>query len=130
MYKRFLIVTKGATGAIELHPMKPWLRQHPEELPSGMTAEHRNSHSLRDALKRKGWTVNETEEEVRLLKPEIAEDINTVSVLGETPANGALDAEEEFAFSLESHLRDFIAHNLATLPIAQNRLRIYADSAR
>jgi endonuclease len=128
--KRFLIVTKGQTGNIELHKMKEWLRQHPAEIPPGLTPDHNNSHQLRDGLKRKGWTVNETDEEVRILRPEIAEDATTVSVLGESAEEETtLDPEEQFEFALESHLRDFIARNLATLPIRNRRLKLFMDSS-
>ena len=129
--KRFLIVTKGPTGGIELHRMKEWLRQHRSELPAGMTPEHRNSHQLRDLLKRQGWTVNETHDEVRIVSPEVANDADAVSVLGEpSDEEPPLDAEEQLEFALESHLRDFIARNLETLPIASKRLKLFADQSK
>jgi hypothetical protein len=109
--------------------MKEWLRQHPTEVPPGLSADHNNSHQLRDGLKKKGWTVNETDEEVRMLPHEIAVDATTVSVLGEpSEEEPSLDPEEQFEFALESHLRDFIARNLATLPIRNRRLRPFTDS--
>jgi endonuclease len=124
MLKRFLIVTKGQTRAIELHPMKEWLRQHADETPAGMTADHHNSHQLRDGLRRRGWTVTETEEEVRIVRPEVAEDADAISVLGEG-IEDAVSEEEQFEFALESHLRDFTARNLATLPITNKRLKLF-----
>ncbi len=33
MPKRFVISTKGQPGSIELHAMKPWFRQHPDQVP-------------------------------------------------------------------------------------------------
>ena len=33
MPKRFVIGTKGESGSIELHAMKPWLRLHPDQVP-------------------------------------------------------------------------------------------------
>lgn len=124
MPKRFLIVTKGQTGAIELHPMKEWLRQHPDQTPAGLTADHNNSHQLRDGLRRRGWSVTETEDEVRIVRPEIADDADAISVLGES-SEGAVSDEEQLEFALESHLRDFIARNLSTLPIANKRLKLF-----
>jgi len=133
MAKRFLIVTKGPTGAFELHPMKPWLRQHPDQIPPGLSADQQGStsHMLRNGLKKRGWTVNETEDEVRLVRPDVAEDATSVTVLGAPSEEEiALDAEEQFEFALESHLRDFIARNLATIPITNKRLRLFVDQAK
>jgi endonuclease len=110
--------------------MTEWLRQHPTEVPPGLSPDQNNSHQLRDGLKRKGWAVNETDEEVRILQPEIADDATTVSVLGESAEEETtLDPEEQFEFALESHLRDFIARNLATLPIRDRRLKLFVDSS-
>ena len=128
MPRKFLIVTKNSVGTVELHSMKDWLRKHPEEMPQGFTPLHKTSHQLRNELRRMGWIINESEDEVRLMRPDIAEDANAVSVLDEPSTE--IEEEEEFAFSLEKHLRDFIAYNLATLPIAQKRLRLYASPER
>jgi hypothetical protein len=44
-----------------------------------------------------------------------------------------LDLEDEveagFSFALESHLRDFLASNIATIPIDGHQLKLYADDA-
>jgi endonuclease len=131
MAKRFLIVTKGPAGAIELHPMKAWLRQNPAQIPPGMSADDDNSHQLRDGLKRRGWSVNETDDEVRLVSPDVANDATAISVLGESPEDEtALDAENRFEFALESHLRDFIARNLGTIPIANKKLTLFLDQSK
>jgi hypothetical protein len=130
MAKRFLIVTRGPTGAIELHPMKEWLRQNPDQIPSGLSPDENNSHQLRDGLKRRGWTVNETDDEVRVIKPDVADDAASISVLGESSeGEPALDAEEQFEFALESHLRDFIVRNLGTIPIAEKKLTLFMDKS-
>ena len=128
MPRKFLIVTKAPDGTIEIHGMKDWLKKHPEKMPSGFTPLHKTSHQLRNELRRMGWIINETEDEVRLMRPEIATDEKAVSVLEEPSTES--DEEEEFAFALEKHLRDFIAHNLATLPITQKRLRLYVNPAK
>ena len=126
--KKFLIVTKNPIGTVELHSMKDWLRKHPEEMPAGFTPLQKTSHQLRNELRRMGWIINESKDEVRLMRPDMAEDANAVSVLDEPSTD--VDDEEEFAFSLEKHLRDFIAHNLATLPVARTRLRQYVSPER
>jgi hypothetical protein len=129
MAKRFLVVTKGPAGAIELHPMKEWLRQHPDQVPPGLSADDNNSHQLRDGLKRKGWSVSETEDEVRIMRPDVAEDANAAFVLGE-PDENTDSQEQQLEFALESHLRDFIARNLATLPVANKRLSLFEDQLK
>ncbi len=127
MSRRFLIVTKSPSGAAELSGMKEWLRKHPEQMPPDFSPLHKTSHQLRNELRRLGWMVNETEDEVRLMRPEIAEDSNIVSVLGETSSETLLEQEEDLAFSLEKHLRDFIAYNLANLSISPRRLKLYVS---
>ena len=128
--RRFLVVTNGAAGGIELHPMKPWLREHPSELPNGYVQESKTSHQLRDVLKGRGWTVNTTEDEVRLLPPDLAMDATTTSVLGESDdePESPVDVQEQFVFSLESHLRDFIAKNIGTLDVGGKKLKLYAGT--
>jgi hypothetical protein len=126
--RKFLIVTNNPAGTIEIHGMKPWLKKHANEMPPGFTPFQKTSHQLRNELRRMGWIVNETEDEVRLMRPDIAGDANAVSVLNEAATES--DEEEEFSFSLEKHLQQFIAHNLPTLPIAQKRLHLFTNSGQ
>ncbi|HLW98329.1 MAG TPA: endonuclease NucS domain-containing protein [Candidatus Acidoferrales bacterium] len=110
--------------------MKDWLRKHPDQVPPGLSADNAGStsHMLRNGLKKQGWTVNETDAEVRLLRPDVVSDAASISVLGEpSDEEGASDVEEQFEFALESHLRDFIARNLATIPFAGRQLKLFVD---
>lgn len=66
--KRFLIAMP-ASGGVELHPMKGWLREHPEMLPPDLEVAGHTSHQLRRQLKRTGWTIKEDDAEVRLFPP-------------------------------------------------------------
>jgi hypothetical protein len=51
-------------------------------------------------------------------------------VLGESSDEEmTFDPEEQFEFALESHLRDFIARNIGTLPITNTRLRLFTDQS-
>jgi hypothetical protein len=84
MRKRFLIVAKGGRGV----PMKEWLRQHPDQIPHGLTPDHNTSHQLRGSLKKCGWAVTETEDEVRIVPPVNAEDVAAGSSQDE-PTKGA-----------------------------------------
>lgn len=77
---------------------------------------------LKGELKRLGWYVEDAEDEVRIIRP--LEDLVHV-IMAQSEEAEVLEDDEELAFSLESHLRDFIAHNLSTLPIKQKRLKLF-----
>jgi hypothetical protein len=49
--------------------MKEWLRQHPEQVPAGLDPNISTSHQLRNALRKRGWQVQESASEVRLVMP-------------------------------------------------------------
>jgi endonuclease len=126
--KRFNIVVAKEDGGVELYPMKQWLRDHPERVPSGLDATSSTSHELRRGLRRLGWSVQETPAEVRLFPPGEAVLESAISqVLG-----GDADVEEQegedAAFGLEFQLRDFIAQNLGVIDVAGRKLRLYVDA--
>jgi endonuclease len=126
--KRFLVVQKGAEGSVTLHRMKEWLRQHPDRTPGGMTPSN-TSRQLLSAFRKQGWSAQETEEEVRLIPPEVAADSAVEELVGEADADEEVTTEEErFAFAVESHLRDFIAKNLGALPMPHRGLRLYSEN--
>lgn len=126
---RFNVVLSRGDGGLEVHPMKQWLRQHPEHIPEGLHPTNSTSHQLRDGLRRKGWTVFTSHDEVRLVAPGGPATEETVAaVLG---ADGVSDDEAEdtaeAAFHLEVQLRDFIAQNLSAIDLHGPRLRLYVD---
>ncbi len=127
--KKFNVVIPLGDGGVELHPMKEWLRQHPDRIPIGLDATASTSHSLRNGLRKLGWSVQETETDVRLVPPESGSIDSTVeSVLGEEDERA--DSDENLAtFGLEYQLRDFLAQNLAAIPIEGKHLRLYVDPA-
>src|SRR5690606_9831497 len=113
--KRFYIAIPNESGAVELHPMKQWLRQQPAEAPSGLDPTSSTSHQLRDGLRRSGWTVQETDHDVRLIRPSDQDRVAQVTqVLGD---DEELGDETNQAFGLEHHLRDFLAENLNTIRV-------------
>jgi endonuclease len=125
--QRHNVVIPREDGGIEVHPLKEWLRQHPDVLP-GLDPNTSTSHQLRNALRRLGWTMQETPTEIRLIKPGADSNSLVVSeVLG--PTETAEEAETDAApfFSLEYQLRDFIASNLNTISINGKRLRLFVD---
>lgn len=117
--KRFNIVLPREDGGVEIYPMKEWLRQNPQHLPSGLDATGSTSHQLRDGLRRLGWSVQETTSEVRRIQPG-------------SPVPPVLDDSEEadqpeHVFPLEFQLRDFIAENLSAIDVRGMRIRLYVD---
>jgi len=67
--RRFLVAIPQKDGGVETYPMKAWLRQHPEHTLLGLDASKATSWELRDGLRKRGWSVNETSTEVRLTPP-------------------------------------------------------------
>lgn len=125
--KRFIIVIPRNDGGVEVYPMKEWLRQHPDHVPTGLDPTLATSHQLRNGLKKSGWVVQETPNEERLLMPGSSQMESSVeAILGED--DSAEDCEESVAaFGLEYQLRDFLAQNLSVISVDGERLRLYVD---
>ena len=128
--KRFNIVVPKEDGGFELYSMKQWLRQNPQYLPAGMDATSSTSHQLRNALKRAGWSVQETPNEERLVLPGAT--AAAVDIVFGDEAESDFTPEEtpdarEASFGLEFQLRDFIAQNLHVLNVRGQKLRLYVD---
>lgn len=126
--KRFNVVLPKSDGGIEVYPMKEWLRQHPDHLPHGLPATSSTSHQLRDGLKKLGWTVQDSDTEVRLMMPDRLGQGHIVDdVLGEVDAEDEQSNTAEASFQLEYQLRDFIAQNLHVVSVNEQRLSLYVD---
>lgn len=125
--QRHNVVIARDDGGVEVHPLKEWLRQHPEVLP-GVDPNASTSHQLRGALRRFGWTMQESPAEIRLIRPGTDLGSQVISdVLGSGDASEDVDPEVASFFSLEYQLRDFIASNIGTISIGGKRLRLYVD---
>lgn len=125
--QRHNVVIPREDGGVEVHPLKEWLRQHPDVLPD-FDPNSSTSHQLRGALRRLGWTMQETSTEIRLIKPGTALSSQTIGeVLGSSDLADDGDVDDAPFFSLEYQLRDFIASNLNTVSINGRRLRLYVD---
>lgn len=124
--KRFNVVIPKDDGGVELYPMKEWLRQHPDRIPAGLDATLSTSHELRNGLKKLGWSVQNSDSEVRLILPGAANVEPSVgAILGREELED--ESETEAAFALEYQLRDFLAQNLGAIPVEGKKLRLYVD---
>lgn len=125
--QRHNVVIAREDGGVEVHPLKEWLRQHPDVLP-GFDPNSSTSHQLRNGLRRLGWTMQETPTEIRLIKPGTDSSALVVSeLLGSSDMSDDPDIDAAPFFSLEYQLRDFIASNLSTISVGGKRLRLYVD---
>ncbi|KRP57644.1 nuclease [Pseudomonas synxantha] len=108
--------------------MKNWCRANPTEAPP-LNPNEANSQALRRGFERLGWSVEETDTQIRFFKPGTTQ--SALEVLGETdPDLDQLDTpegERETVFELEYQLRDFIAHNIESLKVDGKSLRLYVD---
>lgn len=127
MARKFLVVETKPDGGVELFPMKEWCYNHPTDMPPGLNVRQVNSHRIRDELKRIGWTVEENDAQVLMLRPGFVDDGRIQETLG----TGGPSAEEyespETAFGLEAQLQEFLAYNIETIQINGKRLTLYVD---
>jgi hypothetical protein len=126
--KRFIVVVAREDGGVELYPMKEWLRRNPAHLATPTDANAKTSRQLLGILKKQGWHVEESQDEVRLFAPGSVSTQAVEEVLGEAVLEED-SSESALAFGLEAQLRDFIAHNIRTIPIGSRLLRLYSDGS-
>jgi endonuclease len=119
------IVIPRADGGVEVYPMKEWLRQHPDLLPSGVETTTSTSHELRRVLKRQGWVMKESPHEISLFPP--GADIVRIEAITGAESEETASELDELAFGLEHELRDFIAVNLNAIDVNGRRLSLYKE---
>ena len=127
--KHFNVVIPNDTGGMEFSPMKEWLRCHPDKIPPGLDPTLSTSHQLRNGLRGLGWTVQETESQVRLIPPgSTFKEAEIESILGDDNAEEEIEAEpQEACFALEYQLRDFLAQNIGAVNVLGKKLKLYVD---
>jgi RecB family endonuclease NucS len=132
MSKRFNVAIPRPDGGFELHSMKKWLRENLRYMPPGLDASQSTSHQIRSALRKAGWTVQELEDEVRLILPGAPEASVDLIFGDESPTSeGEESPDQEAYFELEYQLRDFLAQNLSVVKVANQKLSLYRnDSGR
>ena len=116
MKKRHFAVT-SEDGVAQLHPLKQWFRatQHVAE------STDWTSHQMRSYLKKQGWQIQESADQVLVVKPgtegldKMADDDED-----ESTDAGLAESAESSLFALESHLRDYLAKNLNAVITSRN----------
>lgn len=109
--KRHYAVT-SENGVAQLHPLKEWFRAT-QNVPE---SAQWTSHQMRAYLKKQGWQIQDTVDQIRMIKP------GTEGLAGLTSEDEdqavtlqqAGESAESSLFALESHLRDYLARNLNT----------------
>lgn len=125
--QRHLVVIPQEDGSVVVQPMKEWLRQNPDVLPD-IDPTSATSHQLRSMLRSRGWTMQETPTEVRLIAPGSNVSNQAIGeIFGTADPNSHNEEDNLPYFSLEYQLRDFIASNLTTITINGQRLKLYVD---
>lgn len=125
--KRYNVVFPRDDGGVEVYAMKEWLRQHPDSTPVGLDPTQSTSQQLRNGLRKMGWSVQETNSEFRLFPPGAAVSEGPIEVVLGDEAEDEDTPEESAVFGLEYQLRDFIAQNIAAIPVGGRKLRVYVD---
>jgi hypothetical protein len=117
--KHHYVIVRKPNGGLERYPLKQWLREHPEHLPAGMSPDTNNSHELRRALRREGWTLEIRRDEVRLLKPNGDGDrdvgLDDEDEAEEEEYQEEIADAEEITFGLEGDLQLAIRANIDQL---------------
>ena len=68
--QKFIVVVRLANGETAVYPMKKWLRRNPGVRSFWSEPNIRSySYELRSALKKRGWQVEQSDQEVRLVMP-------------------------------------------------------------
>ena len=115
------VVIQKSDASIGIYPLKQWLRDNPQHLLDGMSADDKTSHSLRSALKKSGWVLHEGSEQVLLIKPDENGDISYADELLEDSAledreyDDEIDELSTITFGLERDLQLALRINIEQL---------------
>ena len=125
MGRRHSIVLKKPDGSLGIYPMRQWLRDNPQHLPEGMSADIDTSHELRRALKNSGWKLDERFDKVLLIKPsdegdtsfadELDELLDSHSEIEESYYEEGVAKAKEVTFRLERDLQSALRDNIEQL---------------
>jgi RecB family endonuclease NucS len=108
MKKHYVVIAEN--GGPQHHPLKDWFRAT-QGMPE---ATQWTSHQMRGYLKKRGWTINETSNEVHVIEPN-SKDLEGMANEEEVVSSTTPEAEpsaQSSLFALESHLREYLVRNL------------------
>ena len=116
--RRFVVVEHSG----EKHSLKRWLREHPDCIPSGLNPDRDNSWSLRDGLKKHGWTVTDARDEVQLFVPD---DPTHARITGDLPCGPAVIPQKLSEDSFADLLVSAITPSLHPHKVGRKRSLLY-----
>jgi hypothetical protein len=125
MVQKHFVLQKSEDGnGYHIERMKDWLRSHPDELPNLGDVTSITSHQLRDALKKKGYSLT-IKNDVFLIKPDATNDTSYADdfFLNNTDAPDPIEDSKEnseemnsaIQFSLERDLQKALRENIHQL---------------
>jgi hypothetical protein len=119
---KHVVVIQAADGDPEKHAIRPWLREHPEDVPPGLNPNINNSHELRRGLQRMGWPLVIDDVEARSIKPDTNGStayakglIDIESEFGEDKQDEEIEEAEDNYFRLERDLQKALRANIEQL---------------
>lgn len=80
MRVKFVVKIVEEDDKTEYHPMKDWLTNNPNDVPSYIDPSKNTSHEISNALKKQGWWEEQTETEVILTKQAQATTIDSKAI--------------------------------------------------
>lgn len=102
MVRSHFVVVPDENGQPLKYPLKHWLRDNPQENPPGIHPNENTSHELRRGLKKRGWKLEYTPDEVLIIKPNSDGDTSYAEELvEEADVEGSREASDEFEESAE-----------------------------
>lgn len=116
---RHYAVVKSSDGGTAMHPLKEWVRQHPElNIPEGTT------HEVRRALRQRGWQMDMQADRVLLIQPDEGGgtayastllDEADESAIADSEGVADIDAIQEIKFGLERDMQRALRQNIEQL---------------
>lgn len=98
------------------HPLKQWLRDHPEFVPGVDPLDRKStSHKLREALVKQGWKLDERSDQVLLIKPNDRGESSSYSKQDVSLNDSEAADAKGITFGLERDLQQALRGNIGQL---------------
>ncbi|MDX2006550.1 MAG: endonuclease NucS [Meiothermus sp.] len=116
------VLVRNTDGSVGVEPLKQWLRENPEHIPSGLDATASTTYQLRRALvRRHKWVLEQTPDHVYLIKPDDSGDTSYADeYLENVPGTESVDEEQiveaaEITFGLERDMQQALRSRIDQL---------------